>query len=262
MELFQLLDYEIRNYSQNQLLVLIRGSQQYKTLLGSVIPDKTMSRTFPDNQNQYDWGAFIHNTNASDQVIVAGFLELMKTVVFVADDLDQCFALSYHTTSGKRTEIGQLINESKPYTKPMQRKYKSNALLLTHHYIQFIKRHARYQNLDMVLSIPALVGKGFDLPLFISQEIAKQAKIFDGNKILEKIRTTKPIKDCKTAEEKLQNLQNAFSVKYPEQIQGKNILVIDDIYQSGFTMHEVSSTLRTCGAKGIYGLVATKASWS
>jgi predicted amidophosphoribosyltransferase len=46
------------------------------------------------------------------------------------------------------------------------------------------------------------------------------------------------------------------------EIQGKNILLVDDIYQSGFTMHEVASTLRALGAKGIYGLVATKASWS
>lgn len=259
MELFQLSDYEIRGYGQNQLLVLIRGSQQYKSLLLSAIPSKTMSRTFPDNQNQYSWGAFIHNTKSSDEIIIRDFLELMKTTVFISDDLDQCFALSHHTASGVRTDIGQLLYESKPYNKPVQKKHKSSAELLSQRYIQFIKRHPCYQSLDLVLSVPALAGKGFDLPFFISQEIAKQTKILDGNGVIEKVRHTKPIKDCKTAEEKLENLQNAFFGKQQEQIQGKTILLIDDIYDSGFTMHEVASTLRALGAKGIYGLVATKA---
>jgi predicted amidophosphoribosyltransferase len=44
-----------------------------------------------------------------------------------------------------------------------------------------------------------------------------------------------------------------------KRVQKKNILLIDDLYQSGTTMHFVAAKLRESGAAQIYGIALTKA---
>lgn len=261
MEYFQLSDYKISAYGPQQTLILVRGSQHYKSLLMAALEGKTMSRIFPDNKNEYEWGAFIHSTVSSDRLAVKSFLNLMKVHIFIKDDLDQCFAIGHHSSGGGKTEVGSLVYDSKPYSKPATLKHRSSSIRLSELFIEFVTQNPTYSKLDMVLSIPALATKTFDLPLTISEEISKRTGISNGNGVLRKIKSTKPIKDCETAQEKIKNLQGAFSSDSLEFFSGKKILLIDDIYQSGFTMHEVASVLRSAGAQGIYGLVATKAGW-
>jgi predicted amidophosphoribosyltransferase len=41
-------------------------------------------------------------------------------------------------------------------------------------------------------------------------------------------------------------------------VRGKTVLLVDDIYQSGFTLNEVGRVLFEAGAESVLGLVATK----
>lgn len=50
------------------------------------------------------------------------------------------------------------------------------------------------------------------------------------------------------------NIKAAFAVQHPEQLQGKTVLLVDDILTTGFTMAECARTLRRAGAGEVYGL--------
>lgn len=60
-----------------------------------------------------------------------------------------------------------------------------------------------------------------------------------------------------TPHQRRTNLRGAFFVAEPERIQGRAILLLDDIYTTGATARECSRTLRHAGAASVY--VATLA---
>lgn len=47
------------------------------------------------------------------------------------------------------------------------------------------------------------------------------------------------------------NVKGAFMVKYPEHIQGKTILLVDDIITTGATLYEANRVLKQSGAKEV-----------
>lgn len=65
------------------------------------------------------------------------------------------------------------------------------------------------------------------------------------------------MKDFETEREKFENIRGAFEVVRNAPLQGRRIILVDDIYESGATLHELASELRRAGAE-VLGLVATK----
>ncbi len=59
-------------------------------------------------------------------------------------------------------------------------------------------------------------------------------------------------------EERLQNLRHAFSVPRPSAVQGKIILLIDDVLTTGATLHAASRTLLEAGAREVLVFVAAR----
>jgi ComF family protein len=49
-------------------------------------------------------------------------------------------------------------------------------------------------------------------------------------------------------EERRKNVKDAFSVIYPELINGKKLLLIDDVFTTGHTLNECAKTLKRSGA--------------
>ena len=47
------------------------------------------------------------------------------------------------------------------------------------------------------------------------------------------------------------NVKDAFSVKYPERVKGKRVILIDDVMTTGSTLKESARALRKAGAKSI-----------
>lgn len=56
-------------------------------------------------------------------------------------------------------------------------------------------------------------------------------------------------------EERTLNIKNAFSINLNENLKGKIVLLIDDVYTSGATMNECAGLLKKAGAKEIWGCV-------
>lgn len=76
--------------------------------------------------------------------------------------------------------------------------------------------------------------------------------------VLTKARTTQEQKKLTNHVQKADNVKGAFSVTFPLQIAGCTLLLIDDIYDSGYMLREVAQTLMRAGAKVIYPFTITR----
>ena len=70
-------------------------------------------------------------------------------------------------------------------------------------------------------------------------------------------KTSYPMKDLKTVKEKADNIRGAFQVDPRAPFKGRVLTIVDDIYESGTTMHELATTLQITGAL-VQGLTVTK----
>ncbi|MCG2694611.1 ComF family protein [Candidatus Parcubacteria bacterium] len=120
-----------------------------------------------------------------------------------------------------------------------------------------LKTFSNFSNpilIPIPLSKQRLIKRGFNQ----SELIAKEMNLIDKNSsftfeknILIKIKDTPPQSRTKSKQERLKNLKNCFSVKNPEKIKGRNIILLDDVTTTGTTMKEAKRTLRKYGAKKI-----------
>lgn len=174
------------------------------------------------------------------------------------------FALDYHTKltppGSQRTEIGQLIYRAKPYNRsPTASNFEASSFLAKK-MAQFIQNHPTYMRSEVIISAPpSRLEKQFDLPTELAGYLLKFFPNFtDGRKWITKVRQTKPMKDCISIPEKIANVKDAFEVTPDGDVKDRIILVIDDIYQSGFTINELARLLFANKAKAVLGLVASK----
>lgn len=75
---------------------------------------------------------------------------------------------------------------------------------------------------------------------------------------LQKIRTTKEQKVFENGYLKTKNVKDAFAYKNPQEITGKCVLLIDDIFDSGATIKEIGRILTNYGATKIAPLVIAR----
>ncbi len=57
----------------------------------------------------------------------------------------------------------------------------------------------------------------------------------------------------------MNNVRDSFVLKYPEQVVGKNVILVDDVFTSGATMKEAVKVLKEAGAKKVVGFVIARA---
>src|SRR6266567_4679619 len=73
-----------------------------------------------------------------------------------------------------------------------------------------------------------------------------------------KERQTQEQKNLTNRAQKAENVKGAFSIPSPELVSGRTLLLIDDIYDSGYMLREVGITLMRAGAKLVYPLTITR----
>jgi len=80
--------------------------------------------------------------------------------------------------------------------------------------------------------------------------------------VLKKVRQTQEQKYCTNYLQKTDNVKGAFDVSQPELVNERILLLIDDIYDSGYMLREVGRTLMRAGAKYIYPFTITRTAHS
>lgn len=110
---------------------------------------------------------------------------------------------------------------------------------------------------DAVLPVPLykkrLRQRGFNQSALIAKYSAKrpgQILVLDS---LIKIRDTKPQVGL-SSNERLKNMKNAFGIQNKKAVEGKDILLIDDVSTTGATIRECSKVLKKAGAGSIHVL--------
>jgi ComF family protein len=78
------------------------------------------------------------------------------------------------------------------------------------------------------------------------------------NHALERCRQTKPQAGL-NRRERVSNLKNAFTLRNPSAVIGKNILLVDDVYTTGSTVNECAGVLLKGGAKRVDVLTLARA---
>ena len=73
---------------------------------------------------------------------------------------------------------------------------------------------------------------------------------------LRKVRQTQPQKEFSNSVQKAENIKGAFECAAP--VQGKTLLIVDDVYDSGATLKEAGRILKRAGAGRLYAFCITR----
>lgn len=106
---------------------------------------------------------------------------------------------------------------------------------------------------DVIVAIPLYKARfkkrGYNQAEKLAEEMSKIINL-PLISALERIKDT-PSQTNLDFKERQRNIEGAFTVK-DKSFEGKNVLLIDDVYTSGATMKEASKVLKQNGAKDIY----------
>lgn len=118
-------------------------------------------------------------------------------------------------------------------------------------FAEFFEKHG----IDEIISMPfhksKLYQREYDLPREMAHQIAKTYNVEYNKDLVIKVKKTKNQHDLSLSERKI-NLRGAFAVN--GDVKGKNILIVDDIVSTGYSMEEVAKTLKKSGAARVIGI--------
>ena len=125
--------------------------------------------------------------------------------------------------------------------------------ILSKHLIQLLQAHLpedlSVTDYDFLLPIPLHTNRyrerGFNQAEQIAQGVAQVWHVPVRTDILVRIRDTDPQSRLSSREERIKNMAGAFEVCLPDLVQGRKILLIDDIFTTGTTINESLTVLQT-----------------
>ena len=115
-------------------------------------------------------------------------------------------------------------------------------------------------NCDFILCVPMTEKeekeRGYNQSELLAKEVGSRTglSLFDN---LKKVKETDRQKKL-TAKERRENLKGVFDVVRADEIKGKNVLVIDDVYTTGATINECARVLKRAGARKVYSITAAQ----
>ena len=109
-----------------------------------------------------------------------------------------------------------------------------------------------HQDYDATLPVPLLIDplrwRGFNQSRLLARAIGKRWVLPLDPLLLIRTRPTPPQTQL-DKESRRANVRKAFHVDSPTQVQGKKLLLVDDVYTSGATVEECARTLYHGGAR-------------
>ena len=105
---------------------------------------------------------------------------------------------------------------------------------------------------DILLFIPS--NKNNNIMNFFADNISKELNIKKENALIFN-NEIKEQKYLETLKEREENIKNAFNIILPEKLINKKILLIDDVFASGFTLKEAIKILKENNIKNIECIV-------
>ena len=124
----------------------------------------------------------------------------------------------------------------------------TNFILKNDKFLEILKSY------DTIIPVPIsskrFKTRGYNQSYLIANKIAKKLK--KECDIISLVKTKNIVEQSKLNKEQRQkNIQGVYTITSKKRIQGKNIILLDDIYTTGSTANECSKMLKQAGAKSI-----------
>ena len=125
---------------------------------------------------------------------------------------------------------------------------------------QVLRDRPRWQEADLIIPVPLhksrLRERGYNQSFLIGKALGEKLRKPLRPELLVRKRSTRSQTKLNVAE-RIENVSGAFRVNHPEQLDGKRIILVDDIITTGATADACSRSLLNAGVKEV--LVATVA---
>ncbi len=100
--------------------------------------------------------------------------------------------------------------------------------------------------------------RGFNQAALIAQNIATAYNLPFIASTLVRTKPTPSQLIVRTQKAREKNMENAFAVTKKEDIAGKRVVLVDDVYTTGATMKHAAIALRQAGAAEVWGMTVAK----
>ena len=116
---------------------------------------------------------------------------------------------------------------------------------------------------DIILPVPLhwrrYLARRFNQSAALAAALAGRVQATYAPDWVERTRNTPPMK-AMTRKQRAENVRGAFEVNSARQsqLQGRNVVLVDDVYTSGATIEELSAELRACGVARIGVVVVAR----
>lgn len=184
---------------------------------------------------------------------IENFIAEERNTVFLRDTLALSIALAENMKdSGVRTEIGEL---------EYQAKYKNNRTAerqLVDICKETLKRLPFYNKASTLCAVPASDNSNNSIPRRITADVVKNMNLKDISGGISWGNSKLSLKDV-SKEQKWDILcEGKLTVQSSVNIKGKDVILLDDLYQSGITMQYVAMKLQEVGVLRIFGIALVK----
>lgn len=99
--------------------------------------------------------------------------------------------------------------------------------------------------------------RGFDQASWLSRRIAERLRLRVAVGAMARVRATRPQGDP-LVRSRAQNVRGAFAVRRRRRVQGRDILLVDDVFTTGATARTCAELLLQAGARSVSLLVACR----
>ncbi len=132
-----------------------------------------------------------------------------------------------------------------------------------------LARHCTISEIDVIIPVPLhrarLRHRGFNQAVLMLREwpefpAIQQAGIVIENNILVRIKNTAS-QTGMGREKRKANVRQAFTVARPEKVEGKRVLLVDDVFTTGATCREAARVLVNAGAFAVSALTLAHAGY-
>lgn len=196
-------------------------------------------------------GGFYRSIHSNDEYMqISAWLEQRSNLVFIRSLFTTAIAAAEHYADDARTRIGELEKAAK-YDANLDAREKLAAILER----VYTDCHAAL-GISAIISVPSSNPASLSLPNFLAMRLSEKLSVPD---LTNQIAWAGPKGEIKTltVEQKWHALAGV-GMLVSESVAGKNLLLIDDMYQSGATAHYVGSQLRAAGADDLHLLCVSK----
>jgi ATP-dependent DNA helicase RecQ len=225
----------------------LRKAENGYLILGKSVPPLTLPRLTSDNS-----ASVSENSEVSPQDSIESFLTRSHPRSLTGA-WHTGWALGFHSRfSGgdwSRSGIGDLM---------YRLKYESDTTVLPaliQQTLDFFQAHPEMKQADIIIPVPSSTERKVNPVHVFCEALAGKIKI-PMQTFVAKTRQTQPQKEMKTLAQKRANVAGAFSVR--GEIKGKRVILIDDLFDSGATLDEITRLLLKHGASRVNVLTLTR----